>query len=263
MIGIFDSGLGGLSALKEVHTMLPHEDIIYFGDTGRVPYGTRSKETIIKYALQDMNFLVSKNIDAVLIACGTVSSNAMEALREKYPDIPIVGVIESAAKAAAETTKNKKIGIAATSATIASGAFDRLLKSIDSEIKITGIPCPLFVSLVENGFIAPDDQVTRLVAERYLGKLRGEEVDTLILACTHFPIISETISKVVPAAKLINVSLTAALELKRILGENRKAGNGRIEYYVSDEPNGFNETAAIFLREKIDCAVKRIDIEKY
>ena len=265
MIGIFDSGLGGLSALKEVRRLLPHENIVYFGDTGRVPYGSRSKETIIKYALQDMNFLMSKQVDAVLVACGTVSSNAMDALREKYPAIPIVGVIENAANVAARSTKNRIIGIAGTPMTIASRAFETRLRAIDDRLTILPTACPLFVPLVENGFISPDEEITRLAAEHYLGYMRDAGADTLILGCTHFPIISGSIARVLPDAALINVSAAAAEELKAIIDARSEAqsGTGSVRYYVSDEPYGFGHTASIFLGEEISGTVERIDIEKF
>ncbi len=261
MIGIFDSGLGGLSALKEVRRLLPSADIVYFGDTGRVPYGTRSRNTIIKYAMQDMNFLLSHNVDSVLIACGTVSSNAIEVLREKFPGTKIIGVIESGAKAAVRATKNKLVGITGTGATVNSRAFEKCLLSLDSGIKTVSTACPMFVPLVENGFISPDDEVTRLVAKRYLADIKNAGCDTLILGCTHFPIISGAIAKELPDVNLINVSAEAAKELCNELGNVSE--NGHTEYFVSDEPTGFEATASIFLDENISGNVTRIDIEKY
>ncbi len=271
MIGIFDSGLGGLSALREVRRLLPSENIAYFGDTGRIPYGTRSRETIIKYALQDLHFLLEHPIDghgldAVLVACGTVSSNAMEELRAAHPGLPIIGVIDSAARRAASHTKNGIIGVSGTSATVASGAFDRAIRKINPDLKILSAACPLFVSLVENGFISPDDEVTRLVADRYLAPIREAGADTLILGCTHFPIIAGSIRRVLPDAELINVSASAAEELRGIItarGGTRPDESGQIAYYVSDEPHDFKRIASIFLQEEITAPVTRIDIEKY
>ena len=195
MIGIFDSGLGGLTALKEVRRLIPGEDIVYFGDTGRVPYGSRSRETIIKYALQDMNFLMSKKVDAVLIACGTVSSTAIGVIRAEYPETPILGVVDSAAREAVRITGNKKIGVIATATTIGSGAFRKKLLEADPGVQVYETACPLFVPLVENGFISDDDEVVRLVAERYLADIKASGADTLILGCTHYPIITGVISK--------------------------------------------------------------------
>lgn len=266
MIGIFDSGLGGLSALKEVRRLLPSEDIIYFGDTGRVPYGTRSKETIIKYSLQDMSFLESKGVDAVLVACGTVSSNALVSLREKYPRIPIIGVIDAGVRAAAAVTKNKIIGIAGTPSTVGSGAFEKGLKALDPEFKTVSSACPLFVPLVENGFVSENDEITRLAAGIHLKPIIEAGADTLILGCTHYPIIAPSIAKVIPNAALINVGAAAARELYNIVSTRKALDTelcGKVEYYVSDEPQGFERIASIFLGEEITDKVTRIDIDKY
>lgn len=266
MIGIFDSGLGGLSALKEVRRLLPHEDIVYFGDTGRVPYGTRSKETIIKYCLQDLSFLRSHNVDAILVACGTASSNALDTLRESAPDIPIVGVIDSGARAAAHATKNKIVGIAGTPSTVGSGAFEKKLREIDGEIKSVSAPCPLFVPLVENGFVGDDDEITLLAAKTHLASIIESGADTLILGCTHYPIIAGAISKVLVDVTLINVGAAAAAELRDIVASNSKTNTskvGSVKYFVSDEPQGFEHIASIFLNEEIRDMATRIDIEKY
>ena len=262
LIGIFDSGLGGLSALREVRRLLPNEDIVYFGDTGRVPYGSRSRETIIKYALQDMNFLMSMNVSAVLIACGTVSSTAIDIIREKYPHIPIIGVVDSAAREAAGLTKNKKVGVIATETTIGSRSFEKKLKENDPSLEVIQTACPLFVPLVENGFIERGDPVVRLVAERYLAEIMESGADTLILGCTHYPIIAGTISDVLPGVNIVSSSKTAAAELASLIP--RTAGNvGRTEYFVSDEPYGFEKTASIFLETPLIDRVTRINIEKY
>ena len=265
MIGIFDSGLGGLSALREVRRLLPAEDIVYFGDTGRVPYGSRSRETIIKYSIQDMNFLMSHRVDAVMVACGTASSNAIHILREQFPHVPIVGVIDAGARAAAKATKSGIIGIAGTRSTIASHAYEGALNAIDPSLRTLSMACPLFVPLVENGFISPDDEITRLAAEHYLGSFREAGADTVILGCTHYPIIAPSIARVLPDAALINVSAAAASELAAILAERRllRSEGGRVRYFVSDEPQDFGSIASMFLGEEIICDVTRIDIERY
>ena len=266
MIGIFDSGLGGLSALKEVRRLLPHEDIVYFGDTGRVPYGTRSKETIIKYCLQDLSFLRSKGIDAVMVACGTASSNALDVMRESAPDIPIIGVIDAGARAAAKATKNGIIGIAGTPSTIKSGAFEKKLSEYAPTAKVISAPCPLFVPLVENGFVSDDEEITKLAAKTHLSDIIAAGADTLILGCTHYPIIAGAISSVMPGVTLINVGAAAAAELAQTVSARGVASTdrlGKVEYYVSDEPQGFERIASIFLGEEIRDTVTRIDIDKY
>ena len=261
MIGIFDSGLGGLTAYREVRRLLPDEDIVYFGDTGRVPYGTRSKETITKYALQDMRFLMTRQIDAVLVACGTVTSTAIDVLRASW-DIPIIGVIDGAAVTAVRLTKNKKIGVVATSATINIHSFKKKLAGLDPELEITERACPLFVPLVESGFISEDDEVTRLVAERYLADIKADGCDTLILGCTHYPVIAKTIAKVLPGVNIVSSSLEAAKVMAEVR-KNAAKGSGSTEFFVSDEPCGFETIASIFLETRLEHDVTRIDIEKY
>ena len=184
MIGIFDSGMGGLTAVKEIFALMPDAGLIFFGDTGRVPYGTRSRETIINYALQDARFLASKNVDAILVACGTVSSTAMPRLKETL-DIPILGVVEATSEAAVRATKNGKIGIIGTPATINSGSYANYIAQIDPNVETFCTACPLFVPLVEEGFSSADCEITRLTVEHYLAPLREKGIDTLILGCTH------------------------------------------------------------------------------
>lgn len=260
MVGIFDSGLGGLTALKEAMALMPSCDFIYFGDTGRVPYGTRSPDTIRKYASEAMRFLSSRGVDAVLAACGTVSSVALDDLTRDF-DFPIIGVVRPAVRDALAATKNNRIAVAGTSATIRSGTFEKLLKSADSSIETIGIPCPLFVPLVENGFIESNNEVTRLVAEKYLAPVRDFGADTLILGCTHFPIIADTISSVLPGVTLIDSGRSAATELARSLPKT--GGSGEVKYYVSDSPDGFGVVAAIFMGRPVTCFAKKIIIESY
>ena len=192
-IGVFDSGVGGLTAVKELRALLPHEDIVYFGDTSRAPYGNRSRDTILRYARQDVNFLLSQKVKMIIAACGTVSSVAAS-MGQSLP-VPFTGVVTPTCRAAVKATKNKRIGVIATAATIDSGSYRKELNALHPEIQVFEQPCPLFVPLVENAFIDPGDQVTNLVAQRYLSGLRGAGVDTLILGCTHYPIISAIISK--------------------------------------------------------------------
>ncbi len=261
MIGIFDSGLGGLTALKEARRLMPNEDFVYFGDTGRVPYGTRSRETIIEYTRQAMRFMLERSVRAVLVACGTVSSVALEAVKGEF-DVPMIGVVDSAADAAILATKNKKIGVIGTGATISSRSFERRIGERSKDIETMGVACPLFVSLVENGYISPDDCVTLEVARRYLAPIMEFGADTLILGCTHFPIISRSIAKILPDVTLINSGSEAAKALAA-LTDGKSKGNGSTRYYVSDSPDNFSTIASIFLEEEFLSGVEKISIQKY
>ncbi|MBQ7500644.1 MAG: glutamate racemase [Clostridia bacterium] len=263
MIGIFDSGLGGLTALKEARELYPGESIIYLGDTGRVPYGTRSKETIIRYSKQDVRFLLTKNVDAILVACGTVSTNALEELQKEF-DIPIIGVVEPACRQAVSLTVNGKVAITGTSATVKSGAFENKIKALGIEngknIETLSIACPLFVPLVENGFIERDNEITKKTVEHYLAPVREFGADTLILGCTHFPIIADIIADYLPGVRLVNTGKEAAKALGAYAGDN---GGRSIKYYVSDDTSGFASTASLFLGYDVTDSAERIDIEKY
>ncbi len=269
-IGIFDSGLGGLSAVREIRMLLPAEDLIYFGDTGRVPYGTRSRDTIRRYAAQDIRFLLSHaDCKAVVVACGTVSANALDELRENN-DIPIIGVIDPAVEAAAHATKNGKIGIIATPSTIASGAYERALLAKEPSFCVISQACALFVPLVENGFVDPEDPIPRLTAERYLAPIRDSGADTLILGCTHYPLLAPVISRVLPDVTLIDTGYEAARSLSALLSdramEASAQASGSTRFYVSDEPQNFAFAAARFLglspAEGLP-SVQRVNIESF
>ena len=260
MIGIFDSGLGGLTGLYELRRRLPGCDIVYFGDTGRVPYGSKSASTIIKYSMQDMAFLSTFGIDAALVACGTASSTALDELKKQYT-IPIFGVIDPAAKDAVASTKTGRIGVIGTSTTIKSGSFERAVKRIDNNIEVTAVACPLFVHLVENGFTTPGDEVTIAAARRYLSPLAGK-IDTLILGCTHYPIISWAIEEALPGVKLISSGRSAADALADAVGDTQ-SGRGRVQCYVSDSPESFEAAASIFLGGIDIGKTEQIDISRY
>lgn len=262
MIGIFDSGLGGLTALREVVKLLPGRDIVYFGDTGRVPYGSRSAEILVRYALQDMRFLCTHGVDIVLAACGTVSSTALGAIRENF-DLPIIGVVEGAVQAAVQATKNGKIGVIATGATISSGAFQRAIAAAAPAVEVTALACPMLVPLVENGYIADDDPVTALVLADYLAPIQAAGCDTLILGCTHYPILTGAIARVLPGVTLINSGAEAARLLAAQVPPAQPGESGHIHYYVSDSVPGFARIASIFLGEPVEAEVTRIDIERY
>lgn len=264
-IGVFDSGLGGLTAVKQIMRELPYESIVYFGDTGRVPYGTRSDETIIKYSKNDVNFLIEKEVKLIVVACGTVSSVALPILKNEY-DIPIIGVVEAATGAALSKTKNGKIGIIGTPGTIKSGSYEKLIKQMNPEIETFSAACPLFVPLVENGHF--DTPVAKLVIEEYLAPIRKEGVDTLILGCTHYPLLEKSISEFMGGGvTLINSGAEVAKLLKSYFEENdlgcERSAKKQYRYYVSDNVDGFETLGGIFLEEKIDGQVEKIDIEKY
>lgn len=263
-IGVFDSGLGGLTAVKEIIKVLPGEDIIYFGDTGRVPYGTRSTDTIIKYAKQDIRFLLTHNIKTIVIACGTVSTVAINQAREACP-VSLMGVVEPSVSKALTSTKNKRIGVIGTSASINSGAYERALKAGDDEAFVINKACPLFVPLVENGYIEKGNKVTTLIAEEYLAPLKEAGIDTLIMGCTHYPLISDIIADYMGSGvTLIDSGFEAANLLAESLKEEdmlSSESSGRLSFFVSDSADNFERLGGMFLNQNINGRVSRIDIE--
>lgn len=266
-IGVFDSGLGGLTAVKALRQILPEEKLIYFGDTARVPYGGRSKETLLKYARQDVRFLRSFDLKAIVIACGTVSTTSLDTLQAEN-DLPIVGVVEPTCRRALLVTQNKKVGIIATLASIRSGAYEAMLRRLDPAVEIIGKPCPLFVPLVENGRISRGDVVIETVAREYLTPLKNAGVDTLILGCTHYPLLTDVIGDVMgPGVELVSAGEESAFELKRMLKARELRADerrrGETEFYVSDRVEDFERTASLFLQEDLRHTARRIDIERY
>jgi glutamate racemase len=266
-IGVFDSGLGGLTGVRELRKLLPNEDIIYFGDTGRVPYGSRSHETILQYARQDISFLLSKNIKAIMAACGTVSSTYPVEEAQLLP-VPYLGVVDAAAREAAFVTRNRRIGVIGTAATIRSRSYESLLRRLVPGVEIYAKACPLFVPLVESGFVTDGDPITTLTIERYLTEIRDAGVDTLILGCTHYPIIKKMIGDFMGAqVTLVDPGKTTAHRLERILSDKGLRANretaGTVHYYVSDTPDGFVQTADLFLGEYKGGPVEQIVIDQY
>ena len=263
-IGVFDSGLGGLTAVKQIINELPKEDIIYFGDTGRVPYGSRSKETLLKYTRGDIRFLNTFDVKIIVIACGTASSAALPAIKDEF-DVPIIGVIDAAVYAAVRATKNKKIGVIGTAGTIKSGEYEKQIKAYDSEMQTFAKACPMFVPLVENGYF--DTEVTRIIVAEYLEEIRNQGVDTLILGCTHYPHLADEIQKYMGSGvTLINSGAEAAAEAKnRLLSQSALSDKkrGTVKYYVSDSVDGFEKLAGMFLGKHINGSVEKIDIDKY
>ena len=265
-IGVFDSGLGGLTALRELARIMPEEDLIYFGDTGRVPYGGRSRETLVRYALQDAAFLGSFGPKALVVACGTVSSNAMEELKAACA-VPMYGVVEPAAQAAVRATRSGRIGIIGTEASIRSGAYERAVRRLDPGAEVLSAPCPLLVPLVENGRYQAEDTVVDIVLKEYLTPLRAAGVDTLVLGCTHYPLLRPAIAGVMgPDVALVDVGEACArlvaedLARQDLRAERTEPGCHR--FYVSDSTGGFGRLATNFLGEDANGA-EQVDITAY
>ena len=246
-IGVFDSGLGGLTVVREMQKLMPEESVVYFGDIARLPYGSKSKETIAEFSHQIMRFLLKHDVKAVIIACGTASANALEDLQKTY-DLPITGVVEPGAREAARTTKNGRIGITGTEATIRSGAYDRLLAGLDPQIEVYSKACPLFVPLVEEGWFK--DDITRSVVQRYLAELKTQQVDTLVLGCTHYPLLKRLIGEEIgEEVILVNPSSSVVKEMKEyLLRHNMQsdAEQGEYEFYVSDSTEKFHLEHLLF-----------------
>ena len=262
-IGVFDSGIGGLTVVKELNTFLPRENIVYFGDTARVPYGSKSNSTVIEYALQDAQFLMKKNVKMIVVACNTVSSVALDVLREKF-DVPIVGMINPGAKAALSSTVNKRVGVIGTDSTIGNAAYSKEILKIDGGTKVYEKACPLFVPLAEEGWT--DHEATKIIAKEYLSELSQEEIDTLILGCTHYPLLKEVIQNVVGSdVRLIDSGSAAATVVEEYL-QGRNLLNDNAEkradlFYVTDMPRKFTFVAERFLGRKIHNIMK-IDLDE-
>ena len=265
-IGVFDSGLGGLSTVRALKQILPNEDIVYFGDTGRVPYGTRSNETIETYTAQDIKFLQTFGCKMIVVACGTVST-VSAALIEKLKE-PATGIAKPSARAAAAATKNNKIGIMGTSATINSGAFDREIHRYNEAINITSVACPLLVSLVEANWIDTDDEVTNAAVRRYLQPILENGADTIILGCTHFPLLAPIVQKIAGSGvTLIDSGLEEAKYVREVLQQkgimNEESHCGTQKYFVSDKTQNFSTAASALLGEDISDKCAFVDIFKY
>lgn len=252
-IGVFDSGIGGLTVLREIISELPYEDTIYLGDTARVPYGIRSPETVTRYSFESTRFLSQKGIKMLVIACNTVSSVSLMALQEAVP-IPVIGVIEPGAKAAVRSTGNKKVGVIGTSATIQSGSYTKAIKALDSSVDVAGLACSLFVPLVEEGWT--EGEIVEMTAEKYLKEIRKSGIDTLVLGCTHYPLLKSVLSHVLGNdVTLIDSAIETAREVRALMGRSflLKSGSGDIkrEYYVTDSPEKFREVGERFMGRKL------------
>ncbi len=261
-IGVFDSGLGGLTVVKSILEFMPEENIIYFGDTAHVPYGTRSKEQITQYVMDDVRFLSTFDIKAVVIACNTADSVAKKSIEEKYP-LPLFGAVEPAAKEAAMLTKNKRIGVMATNATVQSGAYEKAIKNFCPDATVISEACPLFVPLIEDGRFLKGDSVIESVAKEYVRVMEEEKVDTLVLGCTHYPLLTDIISSLLPDVRLVSSSLAAAKSLKEMLTangmKNESGKGGEMRIFVSDKAQDFEKHAEIFMGRKITGSVTEVD----
>ncbi len=251
-LGVFDSGIGGLTVVRALTNELPQENIVYFGDTARVPYGPKSPQVVRDYALQDTDVLLEHDVKMIVVACNTVSAVALDVV-QKRAKMPVVGVIIPGAEAAVKASKNKRIGVIGTLGTILSNAYANAIRHIDPEVKVSGQPCPLFVPLAEEGWI--DHKVTELVAKEYLFPLTAERIDTLVLGCTHYPILRNTIEKVTNrSVTLIDSGEATAAMVKSLLAEkeltNASKMKPNLQFYVSDVPHKFTEIGERFLGRK-------------
>lgn len=253
-IGIFDSGIGGLTVVKAVRNALPDENIIYFGDTARVPYGIKSEETVRSYALEITKFLLERNVKMILIACNTVSATAREQIQNMAGDIPVLDVITAGSRAAMQFPHHRRIGVIGTLATISSEAYEKALKTLNNEVSIISEACPLLVPLAEEGWT--DNDIARQVVKRYLSKFEKTDIDSLILGCTHYPLFTKTIKEVLhdPSIEIIDSGISIAQMAKNKLEELQILNNemgGDFQCFVSDRPQRFQELAERFLGTEI------------
>lgn len=266
-IGIFDSGVGGLTVAREVMRNIPLERIVYFGDTARVPYGSKSKETIVRYSRQIIRFLMTQGVKAIVVACNTASAFALEEVKKEI-EIPIIGVVQPGAKVACAATRNKKIGVIGTEGTVRSQIYTKVIQEWDPKIEVIGKACPLFVPLVEEGWLK--DPVTDEVAYRYLKEIKEKNIDTLILGCTHYPLLRSIVQKVMGEnVTLVNPAYETALELKNLLYQHKLENRGdggekelKYQFFVSDAADKFKQFANSILPYDIETT-KQINIEEF
>lgn len=266
-IGVFDSGVGGLTVVREIMRQIPQERIVYFGDTARVPYGSKSKDTIIRYSRQIIRFLKTQNVKAIVVACNTASALALPQIKEEL-DIPIIGVVKPGAKVAATTTKTNKIGIIGTEATVNSAIYTRTIQAVNPNIQVIGKACPLFVPLVEEGWLK--DSVTEQIASRYLNTFEDTGIDTLILGCTHYPLLRKLIGNLMgPDVQLVNPAYETAAALRTLLEEKDicnqippQLQNDMYQFYVSDAADKFKHFANSILPYDVETT-RQINIEEY
>lgn len=258
-IGVFDSGVGGLTVLRELQRLLPNERTVYLGDTARVPYGTRSSAVVTRYALGNARFLIEKQIKLLVVACNTVSAESLPAVRASV-SVPVIGVVEPGAAAAAAVAQGRPVGVIGTQGTVASGAYARELKKLDAALQVFSRPCPLFVPLAEEGWT--DGQIPELVAEKYLAPFRVEGIGALVLGCTHYPLLRAAIAHALPGVALVDSAASTAVAVAENLRARdllAPALSGQHEVYVTDLPASFHRVAERFLGRAVDH-VEQVDI---
>lgn len=265
-IGVFDSGLGGLTVVKEILRQLPNEKIVYLGDTAHVPYGNKSAEHVTKLSRSIVKFLMEKKVKFIIVACNTASSVALKQLRKEFASVPILGVIEPGTRAAVRETRKKVVGVIGTIGTVNSGSYTNAIKRSDSKIKVYSLPCPLFVPLVEEGWV--NKKVTYEIAKEYLVPLKKKNVDVLILGCTHYPLLKKVIQDTVGnQVKLIDSAEETVRETKQLLNRmgllrNKSKSLSEHWFFVTDSPEKFRMSGKRFLNKNI-TSVKQIDIDGY
>lgn len=256
-IGVFDSGVGGLTVVHRLLEGLPREKVLYLGDTARYPYGNKSSETVTRYSLENVDFLVERGVKLLVVACNSASAMSLDAIRDRHPH-PVVGVIEPGARAAIERTRNRRIGVIGTEATIASGAYTRALRRLDPDVEIFTRACPLFVPLAEEGWV--DNPVTAATVPMYLESLKASGVDTVILGCTHYPLLRRAIARYLGRrVTLVDSAEETAAEVRAILESldlMRRRGRGSASFFVTDVPDRFVRVGRRFLGEQVESAVR-------
>lgn len=263
-IGVFDSGVGGLTVVRELWRRMPAERIVYFGDTARVPYGAKAPSTVLRYAREAAAFLLAHDVKLIILACNTATAHAVDALRRRVP-VPVVGVVEPGARTAVRTTQSGRIGVVGTAGTIASGAYDRAIRALLPSARVFAQPCPLFVPLVEEGWV--DHPATRIVAEDYLRPLRETDIDVLVLGCTHYPLLRPVLSEIMgPVITLVDAAAETVADVQKVLTTRgivrQDIGTPEHAFYVSDSPLRFRETSQIFLGNDVPDVIK-VDLDGY
>jgi len=255
-IGIFDSGAGGLTVARQIMHALPHRRLVYFGDSLRAPYGSRRPEELVQFSREIIDFLLSKNIGALVVACGTISATVFKTVKDMAGDMPVVGMVDAAVDAALEATKTGHIGLIATAGTIASGAHEKAIAAKRPDATLTGVACPLFVPLVEEGWL--DNDVARLTAQKYLAGLAKSDIDTLILGCTHYPLLIESIKAALPAdISIIDPAVRLAENLRDLIGQGSYARPVH-EFYISGNKDKFDQTSYIVFGKSYDAKVVKL-----